>query len=74
MTSARNEKAPPAASAACPMCGKPAAAAYRPFCSKRCADVDLQRWLSGRYAIPVRDDDDDEHGRVDPFSGEGSET
>jgi len=36
----------------CPMCGKPAQEAYRPFCSKRCADRDLQRWLSGRYAIP----------------------
>jgi endogenous inhibitor of DNA gyrase (YacG/DUF329 family) len=37
---------------ACPICGKPAEAAYRPFCSKRCANVDLQRWLSGAYVIP----------------------
>lgn len=37
----------------CPICGKPARAEYRPFCSKRCADVDLQRWLSGAYAIPA---------------------
>jgi uncharacterized protein len=37
----------------CPICGKPAALATRPFCSKRCADVDLHRWLSGTYAIPV---------------------
>jgi uncharacterized protein len=36
----------------CPICGKQASEAYRPFCSKRCADVDLNRWLSGRYAIP----------------------
>ena len=42
---------------ACPICGKPAQDAYRPFCSKRCADVDLQRWLSGGYAIPAADDD-----------------
>jgi endogenous inhibitor of DNA gyrase (YacG/DUF329 family) len=35
----------------CPICGKPADPAYRPFCSKRCADVDLQRWLTGRYAM-----------------------
>ena len=42
----------------CPICGKPIAAAFRPFCSKRCADVDLQRWLTGRYAIPVVEDDD----------------
>jgi uncharacterized protein len=43
---------------ACPTCGKPAAPAYRPFCSKRCADVDLQRWLTGRYAIPVVEGDE----------------
>ena len=70
MPTASNENGPPVASAACPTCGKPAAAAYRPFCSKRCADVDLQRWLSGRYAIPARDDDDDEDGRVDPLADE----
>jgi hypothetical protein len=38
--------------AKCPLCGKPADTAMRPFCSKRCADVDLQRWLSGSYVIP----------------------
>jgi endogenous inhibitor of DNA gyrase (YacG/DUF329 family) len=27
--------------------------AYRPFCSKRCADIDLQKWLTGAYAIPA---------------------
>lgn len=36
---------------ACPICGKPATERYRPFCSKRCADVDLNRWLKGGYAI-----------------------
>ena len=41
----------------CPICGKPAEARYRPFCSKRCADVDLQRWLSGVYAVPVVEED-----------------
>lgn len=35
----------------CPICAKPMAAKYRPFCSKRCADVDLGRWLKGSYAI-----------------------
>jgi hypothetical protein len=37
----------------CPICGKPALAAYRPFCSRRCADVDLGRWLTEGYRIPV---------------------
>jgi endogenous inhibitor of DNA gyrase (YacG/DUF329 family) len=50
---------PTGSPAPCPICGKPSVAAYRPFCSKRCADVDLQRWLSGRYAIPAVEDDED---------------
>ncbi|MFN3145597.1 MAG: DNA gyrase inhibitor YacG [Paracoccaceae bacterium] len=37
----------------CPICRKPADPAYRPFCSRRCADVDLGRWMKGSYAIPV---------------------
>jgi len=37
----------------CPICGKDTVAQYRPFCSTRCADVDLNRWLSGVYAVPV---------------------
>jgi hypothetical protein len=41
----------------CPICGKPADAAFRPFCSRRCADVDLQRWLSGAYAVPAVEDE-----------------
>ncbi len=46
----------------CVICGKPQDPAYRPFCCKRCADVDLNRWLSGGYAIPaVEEDDDGEH-------------
>jgi len=44
----------------CPICGKPSVAASRPFCSDRCRDVDLNRWLSGTYAIQGRSDDDDE--------------
>ena len=36
----------------CPICGRATALDYRPFCSRRCADVDLQRWLSDRYVLP----------------------
>jgi uncharacterized protein len=36
----------------CPICGKPATETYRPFCSGACADIDLGRWLSGRYVVP----------------------
>ena len=44
----------------CPICGKPAADPFRPFCSRRCADVDLNRWLSGVYAVPVKEEEDED--------------
>lgn len=49
----------------CVICGKPKDPKYRPFCSKRCADVDLNRWLSGGYAIPASEEDEpgDDEGR-----------
>jgi len=50
----------------CPICRKPQADKYSPFCSKRCADVDLQRWFSGVYAIPEEEQNND----AAPRSGE----
>jgi endogenous inhibitor of DNA gyrase (YacG/DUF329 family) len=37
---------------------------HRPFCSRRCADMDLSRWLTGSYAIPGKPDEteDEEEG------------
>jgi len=49
------------ATARCPICRKPTMKAHRPFCSKRCAQVDLGRWLKGGYAVlgePVGKTDD----------------
>ncbi len=40
---------------ACPICGAPAQPDRRPFCSKRCADVDLGRWLGERYVVAGED-------------------
>lgn len=54
---------------ACPICRKPTDPQYRPFCSRRCADVDLGRWLTGAYRIPDEVDEADEASR-DP-SGSG---
>ena len=45
---------------ACPICEKKTDPKLRPFCSKRCADIDLSKWLSGSYAIPSNDPDDAE--------------
>lgn len=44
----------------CPICGKETVHKYRPFCSRHCADVDLGRWMTGGYAIPVTVDEDED--------------
>jgi endogenous inhibitor of DNA gyrase (YacG/DUF329 family) len=46
----------------CPICSKPATEESKPFCSSHCADVDLHRWLAGRYAIPAAEAEDDDAG------------
>lgn len=53
-------KAPP-----CPICGAPRVEQHRPFCSPRCADIDLNRWFTGAYAVPAaeQDEDDESDGR-----------
>ena len=45
---------------ACPICDRPTDTHYRPFCSRRCADIDLAKWFTGSYAIPVTAEDDGE--------------
>ena len=58
----------PAPSKPCPICGKPRDDKYDPFCSRRCADVDLHRWLKGTYVIPGA-----ERPSVEGDSGEDEE-
>ena len=48
----------------CPICEKPASPEHLPFCSARCADLDLHRWLSGRYVVP---------GAATPTDDEGND-
>jgi len=55
----------------CAICTKPAAEKFLPFCSKRCADIDLGRWLKGAYVIegsdsPSAEDDPDNSVWTDP--------
>ena len=50
----------------CAICGKPRVEKFRPFCSKRCADVDLNRWLKGVYAVPVTENDDGDKAEDQP--------
>ncbi|MBS8225819.1 DNA gyrase inhibitor YacG [Vannielia litorea] len=44
----------------CPICSKDTDPKYRPFCSRRCADLDLGKWLTGAYAVPSNDPEDTE--------------
>ena len=60
-----------ASARSCPICGNAADPAFKPFCSRRCADIDLNRWLSGVYAIPVKDEEDEDGER--PGEGEPGE-
>lgn len=41
----------------CPICEKPSDSKYKPFCSRRCADIDLAKWMNGNYAIPSQSPD-----------------
>jgi endogenous inhibitor of DNA gyrase (YacG/DUF329 family) len=44
----------------CPNCGKPTVVEFRPFCSARCKQVDLNRWFSESYRVPVQSQDEEE--------------
>jgi len=44
----------------CAICGRPVEPDFRPFCSRRCANLDLQRWLRGAYAVPAVDDESEQ--------------
>ena len=55
----------------CPICKREAEERFRPFCSKRCADVDLNRWLSGVYAVPVKEEEDEDGAKPEDGPGEG---
>ena len=50
----------------CPICGKAQTVSHRPFCSKRCADIDLGRWLKGVYAVPTDEPAGEDGGPGEP--------
>lgn len=59
----------------CPICRRPLpgtaeASRFRPFCSRRCADLDLHRWLSGAYRVET-DEAPEEGAARDRGGGEG---
>ncbi len=69
--SAADNVVPLRAARPCPICGKKSAAAFHPFCSKHCADVDLNRWLKGSYAIPAVEPPDEGGGTPDQGADDG---
>ena len=72
-TEPKNESAPRASR--CAICGKPAVREFRPFCSRRCADIDLNRWLSGAYVVPGKAEEEEDDAAASPsprpLAGEG---
>jgi hypothetical protein len=59
----------------CPICNRPLETGkdvlrFRPFCSKRCADIDLGRWLRGAYAIPAAEAEDKDGETPEGGSGD----
>ena len=49
----------------CPICKKETDPKYRPFCSRRCADVDLGRWLTESYVIPAPESEEETPPELD---------
>ena len=62
----------------CPICKRPMderedTLRFRPFCSKRCAEIDLGRWLKGTYAIPAAEAEDEDGKTPEGDSADGDE-
>jgi uncharacterized protein len=38
---------------------------FHPFCSERCKLIDLGRWLSGKYVVPVRESEEEPIDRAE---------
>ncbi len=55
----------------CAICGAPQEEPFKPFCSGRCTDVDLNRWLTGRYAVPAEELDEQDLDELDALGRGG---
>ncbi len=55
MTTPKPTNVVPLRKTKCPICSKASTTEFRPFCSKRCADIDLGRWLNEDYRIPAEE-------------------
>ncbi len=55
----------------CPSCGGIGQEKYKPFCSRRCADLDLAKWLNGSYSVPVVELDENDLDELETTLGNG---
>lgn len=63
--------------ATCPTCQKEinwTESRYRPFCSERCKLIDLGRWASGDYRIPVHPEDEEGNDASDQSEEKGAQS
>ncbi len=42
----------------CPICNNISKPEFIPFCSKRCSQIDLNRWLGEKYHIGMNEEED----------------
>jgi uncharacterized protein len=70
-----SETSTPFKPGSCSICKSPTVEALHPFCSRRCANVDLARWLGGGYVIADagQDGDEDDDQIVRPTGSNSSE-
>tara|TARA_B100000963_G_scaffold298611_1_gene270404 strand:- start:19 stop:198 length:180 start_codon:yes stop_codon:yes gene_type:complete len=40
----------------CPTCKKVSKEPYIPFCSKKCANIDLMKWLTDKHGLEIKSD------------------
>lgn len=57
----------------CPVCGAPTDRRHRPFCSRRCADIDLGRWLGEVYAVPKVELDEGDEDLLQSLQSDGTD-
>lgn len=57
----------------CPICKAPPVDPFRPFCSRRCANVDLNRWLTGAYAVEAEELDGQDIEELEKLERDGGE-
>jgi endogenous inhibitor of DNA gyrase (YacG/DUF329 family) len=44
---------------------------WRPFCSERCKLIDLGKWVSEEYKIPVKTEEEKEEGKEEQGEKDG---